>query len=148
SVDGRTLFTATNHGSLAARDRDTARVRWTARSKRNPMLNAMALAPDGRTIATGGICVEVWDAATGRLDHVADVEHGYRSALACSPEGGWLATMEFASGSIVLVDASSLEVSHRFPGRPHGSSLAFSPDSRTLAAGAEDGVIEIWTVGR
>jgi WD40 repeat protein len=153
SPDGRSLVAATNHGTLASwdwgrdPDRGAARPRWVATSAHNPMMNSVTFAPDGLSIATGGMCVEIWDPATGRLRRVLDGGGGYFNALAFSPDGLRLAGVSLPHGAIVLWEADGLRRSASLPGRAHGLSLAFAPDGRTLASGTQDGVIELWAVG-
>lgn len=54
---------------------------------------ALAIHPDGKTLASGGAdgLVRVWDAATGEVRHTIRLKAGIASALAYSADGKWLA---------------------------------------------------------
>jgi predicted NACHT family NTPase len=108
-------------------------------------INAIALAPDGRTLATGSwdTTVRLWDRHTRReLRSLAGHGAGVR-CLAFSPDGKRLASG--GSGAIVLWDPRSAKVLKRITtGDNDGFGLAFSPDGRTLAAGNGDGSVRLW----
>ena len=68
-----------------------------ARFGEHPEINAVALSPDGRWLATGsrlGSEIKVWDRATGRLlMQIPDSTSGAaNSCVAFSPDGRWLVT--------------------------------------------------------
>src|SRR5262249_55400352 len=131
---------------------------------------AMAVAPDGKTIAFGAswgrrnqaLPIVFWDLASG--DEVGHVEglvdatqapraYGQRAylALAYSPDGRTLAVL--LEGRIVLVEVAAGKrrgewgfttaggARPALPGAPTFGALAFSPDGRTLAAGCSDGAV-------
>jgi WD40 repeat protein len=90
--DNRTLVTGDNGGRIVLWDVPRARLinLWQAHSSG---LRAMALSPDGKTLATGGYdsAVTLWHTAAWRsmltLEHPATIY-----ALAFSPDGKTLAT--------------------------------------------------------
>ena len=55
---------------------------------------AVAVAPDGSWLATGGWdgTVRIWDAATGRERATLTGHTGWVAAVAVAPDGSWLAT--------------------------------------------------------
>ncbi len=63
-------------------------------------------------------------------------------ALTWSPDGSWLAVA--AGNSIFLYDGANLELVQSLVVGAWTSGLAFSPDSRSLAAGSRDGELRIW----
>ncbi|HZT79565.1 MAG TPA: WD40 repeat domain-containing protein, partial [Gemmataceae bacterium] len=104
---------------------------------------SVAVSPDGgRLASTGGAALRVWDTATARLlsERPGD---GCWQAAAWSPDGRWLA----AAGDgphVELWDAAAGTARFRLEGlQPPVTSLAFAPDSATLAAGS-GGCADVW----
>ncbi|MGY5047519.1 nSTAND1 domain-containing NTPase [Streptomyces sp. 900105755] len=117
---------------------------------------ALALSPDGRTVAAD------YDDRTVQLLDISDPAHparlgeplkghtGYVNALVFSPDGRSLASGS-ADGTVRLWN-----VSDRTRARPLGSplkghlgpvnTLAYSPDGRTLASGSDDDTVRLWNV--
>lgn len=111
------------------------------------MAHAVALSPDGRTLASAGAddTAVLWDIPSGNL--LAALEHGsYVYALAFSPDGRTLAT----GGADDLVRLWSVETG-RLLATLEGHqkdvvSLSFRPDGRQLASGDEGGSGRLWDV--
>ncbi|WP_169789144.1 protein kinase family protein [Nonomuraea candida] len=109
---------------------------------------AVALSPDGRTLATArGGTLETWDVLTGR--RLKTYEGAGDLALAFSPDGATLAAgaglLDLATGRVTPLDpaggAAPSGVSGETvpPGGDAPTALAFSPDGRRLALGLEGG---------
>jgi WD40 repeat protein len=132
---------------------------WDARSGRmirrlgDPaeQIMAVALSPDGRRIAGGGIekekpIVTVWDAETGALlwsrnDHAKEV-----LAVAFAPDGASLATAA-ADGQVKICDSQTGSVSRTLAGHQGGATaVTFSPDGKVLFCAEGYGRTRAWEV--
>lgn len=102
-------------------------------------LTAVALSPDGKTLAgTRFVSGDVyfWDMASGKRRHhwTGDRTDPFNSDVAFSPDGRVLAVTD--GEHILLRELSTGRVRQRVAGR---APLAFSPDGKTLVCGS-DGV--------
>jgi WD40 repeat protein len=96
SLDGKTLATGSEDGTVRLWDMATHRVTASTLTVHTGYLSSVAIGPDGKTLATGGSgdrTVRLWDVATGRTTvtlkgHNADTT----SSLAFSPDSKTLAT--------------------------------------------------------
>ncbi|MEV7979415.1 WD40 repeat domain-containing protein [Streptomyces sp. NPDC086519] len=117
---------------------------------------ALALSPDGRTVAAD------YDDRTVQLLDISDPAHpqrlgeplkghtGYVNALVFSPDGRTLASGS-ADGTVRLWN-----VSDRMRAKPLGTplkghlgpinTLAYSPDGHTLASGSDDDTVRLWNI--
>jgi WD40 repeat protein len=121
-----------------------------------PLVRALAFSPDGKTLAAGeanalekkGI-VRLWNLSTGKMMHTFRVSMNDIDAVAISPDGRTLAAAE-KWGKSYLWDVAAgkelyqLQREWTGPHRYDTYSLAFSPDSRTLAVGGSK--VTVWDV--
>jgi WD40 repeat protein/tRNA A-37 threonylcarbamoyl transferase component Bud32 len=171
SSDGRTLASAGEGGVLWLRDlagpggtrclfvNDTAKTEWLAwemgswsRWGMMPQFHAtataLALSPDGQTLAaaSGRGEVVLWDLAHGNKRKELPGRHEKVAALAFSPDGRTLAVnhdREVRLWDVAAEGGPSLRRTLRGHTRPI-RCLAFSPGGRMLAAGGEDRRVVLW----
>jgi WD40 repeat protein/tetratricopeptide (TPR) repeat protein len=149
SPDGRTILTGCGDG--AARLWDAATGRLSGRPLKHmdigavllgTIVSSVAFSPDGRTILTGGWdgTARLWDAATGQ--ETLRLE-GAGSSVAFSPDG-----RRIASGSgrtVKLWDAGTTQETLTLKGHTSAvTSVAFSPDCKTILTGCEDKTARLW----
>ena len=144
------------------------RIRSLDEDANDTSFTALAIAPDGKTIALGGgwtrrnqgLKLVYWDLASG--DEIGQVSGlpaapgrgeegaGLFLGLAYSPDGRTLAAL--LDGRILLIEIATGKIRSQltFPaagdvrterGGIVPGALAFSPDGRTLAAGCSDGAV-------
>lgn len=164
SPDGKLLFIARGRGPSTVdffdvASRDTVRSLNTRHRVEN-----VTVSPDGRRVATAAFLDEylkVWDVATGapvktltsptRAGRGADESNlrpmGY---TAFSPDGKFFAGCAASPNYVAIPtiwDAKTLEIYSRFVAHDRRChSIMFSPDSKTLAIGTEDGTLKLWSV--
>ena len=113
-------------------------------------VQAVALSPDGRTLAThgGDGKTRIWDLPGGRLRHTAVTGHNGSEAPEFSPDGRTLAVAT-SGGTGVKVSLWDPVTGRKLRAFavPDGSvrGMAFSPDGRTVAV-SSPAAIRVWDV--
>src|SRR5260221_10838907 len=124
-------------------------VSWSLESRRHRgAINATALSPDGKLLATGGLdgTVRLWDTETGKLVRALIGHDSYVYGLAFSPDGTTLASAGSFDGTVRLWYVRTGMPQKILKGHPtYVVQVAWSPDGgNILAAGGESGVLSKW----
>ncbi len=110
--------------------------------------HALALSPDGRTIAVGiDRGIQLVDTRSGAVRTAAGALGGAPSWLLFSPDGGTVVSTSL-DGTVALWDAES--ATRRETLRGHSGSVqqpVFSPDGETLYTVSHDGTAIAWDIG-
>ncbi len=148
--DGKTLATAAN--TLRLWDADAGTEIAQLPIKRLDSIVSLAFSPDGKMVALAmhSSQIDLWDIKEKKL--VGNFKcPGPLFAVAWSPDGRHLAA---AGGPKIFVWDPQTDVLLKafaakegsVPGFPVVRTLAFGPDSKTLAAGGWDGVIRVYNL--
>jgi WD40 repeat protein/mono/diheme cytochrome c family protein len=151
SADGAQLFAASGDPGLVGQIghwnvADGTLIRsWEAHPD---ALYALALSPDGKTLATGSYDqrIKLWNAATGEFLRELKGHNGAINGLAFRRDGRVLASAS-ADRTVKLWDASTGARLDTFS-QPLKElyCVAFSPDGKSVVAGGADNRIRLWQV--
>jgi WD40 repeat protein len=98
--------------------------------------------PDNKTIAVGGIDLQIWDIRTGQeILQIANSENV--SAVAFSPNGERLAS---AGRDLQIWDVATGQEITRMVYTAGITSIAFSPDGNLIVSGGSDNTARVWDV--
>lgn len=149
------VFTPDHH-ELVCSETDGRIMRWNSLGGNEPRfyqahqesVTAIAISPDGRTLATGGgyreTGIKLWKYPEMELLTVLTNHQGWISDLRFSPDGLTLASSS-SDQTIRFWDRTSLAEKGVLRGHRHEvMSVCFSADGRKVFSGARDGTIYRW----
>jgi WD40 repeat protein len=119
---------------------------WTSTVPHPGGVQAVALAPDGLRLATGGEVgpVVIWEVGRGAEQQLGKDSAGAVCSLAFSPDGATLAAGDCES-TVTLWDLATGQERIRLrAGSGCINRLAFTSDGATLAAGGGESAIRLW----
>ncbi|MHC5596230.1 MAG: protein kinase domain-containing protein, partial [Nostoc sp.] len=120
----------------------------TGHSGRLSSVNALAISPDGYTLASASDdkSIKLWDLNTQKVIASLSGHSQAVKSVSFSPNGQILATAS-DDKSIKLWQVETLEQICTLLGHSHAvKSVAFSPDGQMLASGSWDKTIKLWNV--
>ena len=151
SADGAQLFAASGECAVEGEVKQ-----WSVAEKRvvrtfsghRDMIYALALSPDGKTLATGSYDqkIKLWNVADGKERKTLSGHNGAVYGLAFRPDGKLLASAS-ADRTVKLWDVASGERRDTLS-QPQKEqvAVAWSADGTRVAAGGADNRIRIWQV--
>lgn len=111
-------------------------------------MSSLVWSSDGKSIATTGANVSLWNASTRKRETVLPWPEGWTVLAAeFSPDGGRLATssLKSFSGTIHIMDIATQKPLHTWLGHTGiVLSLAWSLDGKRLVTAGTDGVVRLW----
>ena len=154
SPDGRTVVTGGVDKTLKLWDAASGRELRTLKGHTD-LVKAVSFSPDGRSIVSGSedSTLKLWDAASGRslrtlkghIDSVNAVAFSADGRRIVSGSGYDILLPDRGSDTIRLWDAASGRELRTLAGHSlRVTSVAFSPDGRTIVSGSDDRTLKIW----
>jgi len=140
-------------GRCIARDSHTMRLLTAVTGRTRVSLTgytgevcAIAVAPDGRWLATGSIGgqVQVWDAIKGRPIGLMHSHLDAVEAIAAAPNSRWLVTASSDQTARIWLPDGSPGGSNLAGHAGAVNAVAIAPNGRWLATGSSDRTIRIW----
>jgi WD40 repeat protein len=148
SLDGRTVATADGHHTLHRihlwdASTGTERLSWEVPDPSTTGIYALSFSPDGRRLAS---CewhkTRLWDVKSGKFLHGWKRDTGFNPCAAFSPDGKVIALVEPNHELVIRAVDSGKEIQRFVTGKQMIGHMAFSPDSRLVAAAVD------WTGGQ
>ena len=148
SPGGDLLASADYSGTIRLWDLRSGALHSQLEDERTSSLESLAWSPDGKTLASAGDGITLWDADTGKPIATLEGHEGTVESVAWSRDGQLLASGG-ADGTVRLWDvARRIQVGDALTGH-EGTvwGVAWSPDEATLASVGADGTLRFWDAG-
>jgi len=159
SADGSTLFAACMDGVYRV---DVENGEYEKLDEHRSYTRSAVLVPDRQLLLTAGYdgAAQWFDLRAGERIRRLELHDFWSWAMDVSPDGRMLASVtgQYLAGgyryepaperepSVRIVDVDSGEILHNLPHVPSVQAVAFSPDSRFVAAGNLMGEVRVWDV--
>lgn len=151
---GRRLATGCRTGGITVWDTATAKVVSKPAGHGGQQVSALAFAPKGDRLASGGFdtVVRIWSVEDGKQQAVLKGHKGLVLSLSFAPDGLVLASGE-RHGPIKIWSVTDGALRTTLPGHSGGQlgysvhSLDFSPDGKRLASAGRDKQVRLWQLG-
>jgi eukaryotic-like serine/threonine-protein kinase len=150
SLDGQTAISGQRDGTISFWDTSTGREEATLRGHKSlhPLFrSAMAVSPDGRTLATGSVeapTLKLWDIGNRREMTSWPADSSGHGAVVFSPDGRRMATGQSEEHAVTLWDVQMQRDIATLKGQGTFPTVGFSPDGNTIVGINAEGRVHLW----